>query len=236
MKNLMVLILTFLFCFSIVAQNPKTNLVEEDIQFIQTCFNNIIKSDQICRLKMSAKTLDPVKIAKLDSLNEHADMEEVIQYRASLQNELTKEQKDSLINLQRQIDFTNHMVIRGIWDRYGWISEEVIKENNFVQQLLLLHPPHDVSQIPEYLENYKAKLILEVEAGRMPAQFYAQFVDNILGKILGKPQLYGTNGIYDVETNSIKAPKIANIDDTNSARVALGLSALRKGEYTLIEQ
>jgi len=232
--NKLVLVLSLLIVFQTSkAQKVRAELSVEEVEFVQSTFNDIKKSDQLYRPILSAGTLDPTKLAKLDSLYKGDDVLAVFEYKKSIPDELTKPQRDSLSKLQRQLDFTNHMIMRGIWDRYGWISKEVIEENNFVQILHLLHPPLEKNQIPEYTENYKAKLLPEVKAGRMPAKTYASFIDNMLGKILREPQLYGTNGQFNPETNEILPPMIKDLSESNTARKALGLPPLKEGEYRI---
>jgi len=65
----------------------------------------------------------------------------------------------------------------------------------------------------------------------MPAKTYASFIDNMLGKILRKPQLYGTNGQFDPETNTVMPPMISDVEESNSARKLIGLPPLKEGEY-----
>lgn len=233
MKSVFFLI-TFLFSIQILqAQNVRSVLSTEEVEFIQHAFNKIKSSDQLYRPMLQAKTLDPVKLAKLDSLYKLKDPVAVLKYQSSITNELTNAQRDSLLLLQRQLDFTNHMIMRGIWDRYGWISKEIVEENNFVQNLLLLHPPVGKDQITEYTENYKAKLLPEVKASRMPALVYASFVDNMHAKILREPQVYGTNNQFDPKTRTILPPIISNLEKSNQARKELGLPPLKDGEYRL---
>jgi len=194
-----------------------------------------MESDQLYRSKLSAGTLDAIKLAKLDSLYVREDISAILKYKSTFIDELTTTQRDSLNKLQRQLDFTNHMIMRGIWDRYGWISKDIVKENNGVQTILLLHPPIAKDQIVAYTENYKVKLLPEVKAGRMPAKSYASFIDNMLCKILSQPQLYGTNGQFDRKTNTVLAPVISNLKESNKARKNLGLPPLEEGEYRLAD-
>jgi len=235
MKNLLIIILITFSIQMIHGQNVRADLSLQEVELIQETFNSIIGSDRLYRLKLKAGTLDNIILAKLDSLYNGDDISALLKYQSSITDELTTTQRDSLNKLQRQLDFTNHMIMRGIWDRYGWISKDIIEENNGIQTLLLLHPPIAKDQIVAYTENYKIKLLPEVKAGRMPAKSYASFIDNMLCKILDKPQLYGTNGQFDRQTKTLLPPLISNLEESNKARKNLGLLLLKEGEYRIAD-
>jgi len=110
---------------------------------------------------------------------------------------------------------------------------KVVKDSlNFVQLILLVHPPAGWD-IRNYLKEYSELLMPEVIANRMPAKTFATFYDNIKGKILKEPQLYGTNEQYDSKTKTILPPVIENLAKSNKARKKIGLPILKKGEYRL---
>jgi hypothetical protein len=135
--------------------------------------------------------------------------------------------------LQHAIDLKNHLTLKGIFDTYGFLSKELLGEKHYVQLILLVHPPKDWD-VPTYLAEYSALLSEEVQAGRMPAITYATFYDNIKGKILREPQLYGTNQQYDPATQKVMPPGIVDLKKTNDARTAIGLSPLVAGEYRIL--
>lgn len=233
MKNALLFFISIIYSLNINAQTVKSDLSSEDIIFIQNTFKLISDSDQLYRPKLQAGTLNPKILSKLNQLYKEGDAQKVFAYMSEYEKDITDQEKDSLNGLQRNLDFRNHMVIRGIWDRFGWIPENKVPEYNFVQHLLLLHPPHSLDQIQEYLDNYSTKLLPEVKAGRMPAKNYASFVDNIYGKILRQPQIYGTNGQYDPKTQTVLPPEIRNLEYANTEREKIGLEKLKEGEYRL---
>jgi len=194
---------------------------------------SMMELDQKYRSELTYGTTDPEILAKIDEVCESDGVEACIKYYRSLDLSLEESVRDSLSRLQNTLDFQNHMTIRGIWERYGWIGEDIAKDNNGIQILLLMHPPYGRELIPAYHKEYADLLIEEVKAGRMPAKTYAMFYDNILGKILRKPQLYGTNMKFDVETNKVLPPGIADIEVTNAARQEIGLDPLVEGEYRI---
>ena len=228
--SLFVFILTSFVSTS--AQELKKPIADEDIQHLERVFAHIAELDQKYRSYIQWKTLDKQIITKIDSIFNNVGVAEGVAYQKSLNLSLPQSIKDSLNNLQWSLDLQNHMTIRGIWATYGFIPKSIIKENNFVQQLLLLHPPKGWD-IPTFHKEYSELLIVEVHAGRMPAKSYANFYDNILCKILQKPQLYGTNKHIDAKTGTMLPPIIEDLTQTNNARQEIGMPLLTEGEYRL---
>ena len=234
MKKL-ILPLLFLFTthFAIGQQTKlKKPVSTDEIRYLQTTIANIVETDQQYRNCLAKETLNPTVIAQIDSVFEMNGIEAGLKYEQSLHLSLDKEVVDSLWQLQHAIDLTNHLTLRGIFATYGFLSKDILGENDYVQLLLLVHPPKDWD-VAEYLEEYSALFQIEIEAGRMPAKIFATFYDNIKGKILGELQLYGTNEIYDRATQKILPPIIADLKASNQARKKIGLPPLEQGEYRL---
>jgi len=226
----------FLICFTagLFAQNniPKKAIGESEKAMIQKAFNEISVSDQLYRGPLSKGTLDKTILSQIDSVFDNEGIKAGMIYEKSLNLSLPKEVEDSLWQLQAAIDFRNHLTLRGLFDTYGFISEEVIKEKQYVQILLLMHPPKDWD-VRTYLKEYSDLLIVEVKANRMPPKTYATFYDNMKAKILREPQLYGTNQQFDTKTNTILPPIIEDLTKSNQARNKIGLPMLKEGEYRL---
>lgn len=240
MKNLVFKTLLF-FCVlafannsSAQSTNQKKTINDSEKAMIQLTFNEISISDQLYRNPLAKGTLDKKIITQIDSVFDNEGIEAGLTYEKSLNLSLPKHIEDSLWNLQHAIDLRNHLTLRGLWETYGFISKEIVEKNQHVQILALMHPPKDWD-IRTYHQEYSNLLLTEVKAGRMPAKTYAMFYDNIKGKILKEPQLYGTNQRFSMETNSILPPLIEDIDKTNEARKAIGLPTLNEGEYELSE-
>jgi len=214
------------------AQEFRKPISPDEEAFLATAFATMVEDDQRYRSYLTYHTLDDQIIARIDSIMENDDIVAGMQYAESLNLSLSEETMDSLQDLQHQLDFQNHLMIRGVWEIYGYISEDLIKENNYIQLMLLVHPQKDWD-IPTYHLEYGNLLRKEVDAGRMPAKMYATFYDNILGKIMRKPQLYGTNQMYSREAGKILPPLIENLEKANEAREELGMEKLKEGEYRL---
>jgi hypothetical protein len=219
----------------LLAQNTgvKKEISTDERIFLQKMIEEISKSDQKYRKYLSDNTLDDVLIARMDSVYEAAGIEAYVAYQKSLELKLDQTLKDSLWMLQHAIDLKNHLTLKGIFETYGFLPKELLDKKFYVQLILLVHPPKDWD-IPTYLAEYGVLLSEEVQAGRMPAITYATFYDNIKGKILREPQLYGTNQQYDPATQKVMPPGIVNLKATNDARTAIGLPALKAGEYRIL--
>ncbi|MFT4666624.1 MAG: hypothetical protein ACI8YQ_003955 [Polaribacter sp.] len=236
MKNEKLLLLFSILSFTLSAQDIKLKkeTTEREIAYIQGIFENISITDQKYRSFLSYETMDETIITKIDSLIDNVGIEAGLTYSNSLNLSLNQELKDSLILLQDQIDLQNHMILRGVWDTYGFIPKSIIEEKNYVQQLLLVHPP-GTWDVRKFQQTYAEMLIEEVKVGRMPAKTYATFYDNMLCKILREPQLYGTNQQFDPEKGEVLPPIIKDLAEANEARAAIGMPLLEDGEYRLAE-
>ena len=218
-----------------VTFNLKKEVTGEEVKLLQQLFENISESDQKYRRYISSETLDDKLIEEMDAVYDSLGIEAFFKYRSSLNLKLDQVTKDSLWGLQHEIDLANHLALRGVFATYGYLPETLLKEKEYVQLLLLMHPPKDWN-IQKFHADYSELLMGEVEAGRMPAKTYATFYDNIKAKILREPQLYGTNEQFDPKTNKVLAPVIENLAQTNEARTAIGLPTLKEGEYRLSER
>jgi len=178
--------------------------------------------------------MDDEIIEKIKAVMDSSGIEQGLKYSRSLNLSLSKEVEDSLNNLQHEIDFTNHLKLRGIFNTYGFLPKDLLVECHWAQLVLLMHPPVDCD-VRIYLRDYSKLLLEEVKSGRMPVKTYAMFYDNMKAKILREPQLYGTNKRFDKKTNSIQPPIIESLAKSNKARKAIGLPALKEGEYELIQ-
>ncbi len=221
-------------CVGVYSQALSKKVISESEKSkLANILKSISENDQKYRSKLAKGTLDEELIAKIDAVYESKGIEAGVIYQKSLNLELSQAVKDSLWQLQSELDLQNHLTLKGLWDLYGYLPASVVKEHNYVQSLLLLHPPMDWD-VATYLEEYSSFLLLEVKANRMPAEIYANFVDNMKAKILKQPQLYGTNQQFDLETKQKLPAIIADLEQSNAARLEIGLPKLKEGEYRII--
>ncbi len=236
MKRGILLSIMLLAANILLAQSSlKKAIGPSELGLLQITFEQLAKTDQLYRKFIANETLDSSVVRQIDSVFNSQGIESGMHYKKALGLELSKSQKDSLWELQHSADFINHQILRGILETYGWIPDSVIEEKNYVQMILLMHPPKDWD-IPTYLTDYGLLLKEEVKAGRMPALSYATFYDNIKGKILREPQLYGTNEQFDPTSGKVLPPNIADLEMSNKARKEIGLPPLQPGEYRLARE
>ena len=234
--NLIVLVIIMICCFSSFSFGQEYSLKKDvsaaEVKYLQDLAKEISMSDQTYRKYLSAGTLDEKIYQKIQTAFDSLGIEEGWKYEKSLHLSLDKKVEDSLWELQHAIDLKNHLILRGIFNIYGFLPEELLGEHHYVQTLLLLHPPGNWD-VKTYLKEYTEIFLEEVKLGRMPAFTFAQFFDNIKGKILKEYQLYGTNGQFDSSTGKIVPAMIKNLEQSNKARKEIGLPELKEGEYRI---
>ena len=205
-------------------------LSDNEKALINLQLDQIAERDQQFRSYLAHGTLDEQKLNQLKNLG----AKEMLEAMAKSKDELTEEARKLLIELQRRNDRKNHEALFRLVDQYGYPSSERLDVKADRLFAVLLHPPVDSDKIEQHISEVRSRLLPEVTAGRMPAKLFAAFVDNMLGKILRKPQLYGTNQIYDRKTGKILPPAIKDLATTNRARREIGMPELGDGEYRLI--
>ncbi|MEM6802799.1 MAG: hypothetical protein AAF696_15425 [Bacteroidota bacterium] len=210
----------------------KKVISEDELAYLQSTMRNIKETDQEYRRYIANETLDDAVIDKMNEVYDKEGIEAYFTYQKSLNLSLDSTVKDSLWQLQHQIDLRNHLTLRGIIDTYGFLPESVLGKDIYIPLLVLMHPPKDWKPA-EYLEEYSSLFLEEVKVGRMPAETFAKFYDNIKGKILREPQLYGTNEQFDIKSNKVLPPVIEDLAQSNEARKAIGMPELKEGEYRL---
>lgn len=204
-----------------------------EIIMLENIFEEMSFKDQEYRSLISNNTLDPTVSEKIDSVFNNVGIAEGFAYKKSIsKGKLPQAVLDSLWSLQHINDLSNHLKLKGIFDTYGFIPEEIIGKSYSVQILILLHPPTEWD-IENYHQSYAEMLLPEVLAKRMSAKSYATFYDNMLAKILKKPSLYGTGKHFNPKTRTELPAIIESIEKTNTARELIGLAPLQSGEYRL---
>lgn len=188
--------------------------------------------DQKYRTPLSIGTLDEAIIAKNKEMSQTNDVAEYIAFRKTIKRTLTKNQEDSLWELQKELDYKNYTQFKSIVKEYGYPSPERLNKKTDEIYAILLHPPTNTkTESKSYLKEMSDLLKDEVIAKRMDANSYASFVDNIKSKILQEPQLYGTMKTFNTKTMKEGLPEIKDINKTNAARKEIGLSELKDGSY-----
>ena len=228
-------LLAFFFVTAMLVSSTAQELTEKQKAEILSQIEEIEEKDQRYRTPLAIGTLNDSILAVVEAKSKTMEIMEYYTFKQSLNLNLPKDVQDSLWHLQRQLDAENLAHLKTLVQTYGYPSKERLgttEDNLFV---VLLHPPYALAEIPTFMEEMSALLLPEVKAGRMPPKFFALFYDNMLGKILRKPQLYGTNQQFDTKTRTVLPPGIVDLKKTNEARLQIGLPILKEGEYRIIK-
>jgi hypothetical protein len=188
--------------------------------------DEIMRTDQRYRSAISWGTIDPDELAKLESLSDDEQMKVMLQRRREGKT-LTPEQEKELWDKQIAIDRANTKLLMEWVQACGWPSEEMLGEGTPSMTPVLIHMQMEDAQwvLPV--------LRAEVLAGRMPPRPYASIYDR-KQQHEGKPQLYGMMQAYSVETKSVLAPAIHDLEATNEARKAIGMDPIE--EYRITDE
>lgn len=221
MKNLILIVFLFYSILSCSSRaNTKIALTESEKEVLITELKVMLQSDQYNRSFLSVGSLNQKLIDSVGELS----TDDYISFKQSYKSELSKEQKDSLWDIQNAIDLNNTNRLYEIVQSYGWLSEAKL-DSLIDPMIFLFHTPK------ETIDKMQTILLSEVQEKRMLPSKYAIYVDNMRKKAFGKHQLYGTGDEYDSKTNTIGPPFIENIDSTNFERNKIGLLELKKDEY-----
>tara|TARA_R110000744_G_scaffold301645_2_gene410668 strand:- start:793 stop:1527 length:735 start_codon:yes stop_codon:yes gene_type:complete len=184
----------------------------------------IMESDQRYRSAIAWGTTDPVELAKLEALDDDANMEESIR-RHQEGIELDPEVKKALWDKQIPIDQANTRELMRLVDLYGWPTDETAGEGYASPVPVLIH------MTMEDAEWVLPKLRAEVGAGRMDPGPYAMIYDR-KQQHDSKPQLYGKMQAFDSKTRTVLPAAIVDIDETNRARAEIGMEPLEEYRIT----
>jgi len=204
-------------------------LSEFDKRLLKDRISRIHEKDQQFRSYLSFHTTDEQKITELEKLDVAGQLAAMTQNKNALPDEVNT----LLQNLQRKNDKENMGEFLSIVKEYGYPSKERLGVESDLLFVLLLHPPVELEEVEAHTKSLCELLLPEVKAGRMKARLYASFVDNMSGKILRLPQVYGTNQQFDRASGKILPPQIENLEKANKARREIGMPELKDGEYRL---
>lgn len=164
MKKIILILTIMISLFSCQEKNKevkKKELSESKKAELIVEFKEMVKVGQLNRFYISLKTFDQSLIDSVKKLT----IEENIKFRQTHKSELSKEQVDSLWNVQNKIDLKNTNRLYNITKKYGWLSKT--KLDSVVNSMIFLfHTPK------ETIEKMQALLMEEVRSNRMdPIEF-----------------------------------------------------------------
>ncbi|MGB3543074.1 DUF6624 domain-containing protein [Rubrivirga sp.] len=167
-------------------------------------------------MRGGAREGSPGLLSNAGGLSAYLEGEAVLEAEAEAR--LSDAERDHPLAMQIAVDDANVARLREITEEHGWPhSDRIGGDTNTFIFLLRTHP--------DTLEAMLPLLRREVGAGRMPAESYARAVDK--GRFIRRqPQLYGTSGVFDPETRTVRPPHIESIESSNAARAEIGLEPL----------
>ena len=206
-------------------------LPESRAKLLRHRLREIAERDQLFRRYSSLATLDDELVDRVSKMG----MKDYIEFHRKHKGELSETEVKLLRKLQRKFDLKNHDEFVSIVREFGYPTPSYVGLERDVVFPILLHPPFPRDHIEKHMDEMTGLLLPEVEKGHMPAQSYAMFIDNMLAKILRRPQLYGTNQSFNPQTKEVGPAKIVNLATTNAARTKIGLEPLKEGEYVIAD-
>lgn len=125
-----------------------------------------------------------------------------------------------LFNKMRQADSLNTIIVSGIIDTYGWLGAAEIGEQASVTLFFVIqHAELDCQD--KYLPVFREA----VKQGKGRAKDLALLEDRVALK-QGRLQLYGTQLLWNMKTNSSVVAPLADPDNVDKRRAAIGLGLL----------
>ncbi len=222
------------FCENKEGRVIRSEMTQEERNELIAKIEIIAEKDQYFRRYIALGTLSD-SLLEVDARNQNEmSVQAYLEWSTAVQSKLPTAVEDSLRDLQDSLDFENYQDVKSLIREYGYPSKEFLNVQADKLFPILLHPPSKV-KAEEYLAEMVDLLEPEVFKNNLEPMSYARFYDNIQWKILGQPQLYGTNKSFNTETMSIGPALIKDIDETNEARVRIGLPKLQEGEYEILE-
>jgi hypothetical protein len=201
-----------------LAQEVKhTRLSKAQKKSLSTELVTMCANDQKYRWMLTFGELDEQKVLafrKMDEKEQFARMKAVQQNKAGI----SQLQKDSLWQLQAQIDSLNFISVSEIISNYGYPKKWQDADN---VSTILLHSPLRLID-----DKFMKMLLQEVKNGKMPGIDYASIYDKI--QIERKlPELYYVSEHFDSATKTFAIGKPADLAATNSARAEIGLEKIK---------
>jgi hypothetical protein len=224
MRMLATALLTLLLSAALTAQNAAPRATRtptpQELKTLRTELIEMNRLDQLHRKAVSWGTTDPKELARLDALDDEANMAETKRrWREGVK--LPKAVADELMAKQRKLDKANLDQLIEWTSTFGYPDPERLGIDAPTPVGVLLHAQ------TEWFEPLAELLHAEAKAGRMNAKEFAAVSDR-KAQHAGRMQLYGMCQRFDATSNSILPPEIEDIDKTNAARAELGLPPLER--------
>lgn len=128
--------------------------------------------------------------------------------------------------------FTTHQqILKQIFEQYGFLGFDRVGEKGSMNfWLMVQHSDHD----PEFQKEILEKMKIEVDKGNASSSNYGLLVDRV-NLNTGKPQVYGTQVTYNLETGQAYPRNLADSASVNERRKSIGLEPLEVYLNTMSE-
>lgn len=119
--------------------------------------------------------------------------------------------------------FTTHQqILKQLFEQYGFMGFDRVGEKGSMNfWLMVQHSDHD----PEFQKEILEKMKIEVDKGNASSSNYGLLVDRV-NLNTGKPQVYGTQVTYNMETGQAYPRNLADSASVNERRKSIGLEPL----------
>ncbi|MDP9081429.1 MAG: hypothetical protein M3O71_28800 [Bacteroidota bacterium] len=133
--------------------------------------------------------------------------------------------RDSLNKVFRQVTVSNTRIIKGIFEKYGFLSYKMVgKEASNSFWLMVQHADNDLP----FQEAVLKKMKLQVDQKNADGANFAYLADRV-NINSGRPQIYGTQLSRAKDANGRPIPKdIIDPENVNKRRQEVGLEPLEK--------
>ena len=219
-KSLAVSCIMLCLCIRVFSQETPPKLSKHEKDSLHNEIETMLANDQKYRWMIMYGELDGQKLEAFKKMDEAAKWQRMTDVQKDKIG-ISKTQKDSLWQLQSQIDSVNFLKLSGIITKYGFPHKYV---EEYKATSILLHADPQLMT-----DNFFRMLIAEVKFGNLSPIGYAGVYDRVqLDRKL--PELYYVSNYYDSTTGTSKPKPPLDLDKTNKAREEIGLGKYKAAE------
>lgn len=125
---------------------------------------------------------------------------------------------DSLLRVMVVVDSLNQILLKDIFEKYGFLGISKVGEKAARSQWLIVHHSVDSLLCEKYLEIFR----IEMEKGEIEKWAYA-YLDDRVRLRRGEKQLYGTQQRWNKEKNRFELGPIEDPENLHKRRVEMGM-------------
>ena len=179
---------------------------------LQSCSGN--KSNQETQVKVAFDQ------ALADSLERMSKVDQIAAFIP--QGEYQNWSKERWNAFKDSVFTTHQQILKQLFEQYGFLGIDRVGEKGSMNfWLMVQHSDHD----PEFQKEILDQMKIEVEKGNASPSNYGLLVDRV-NLNTGKPQIYGTQVTYNMETGQAYPRNLADSASVNGRRKAIGMEPL----------